>query len=136
MRTKSPEIGNGKTCHSRGEKMAHTENTLSSSLPPFIDLFSRYNSQNWWGACCHQILSHTLTHTSIKNKPSSTYSHPQHHLSIATITMPLEHVVTHEAFHEITYFICDNGNNWGEFCHSTSCPLTTRKTVKTPPLSN
>ena len=50
--------------------------------------------------------------------------------------MPLEHVITYEAFREITNFICDNGNDSGEFCHNTSHPLTTRNTVKTPPLSN
>jgi len=27
-------------------------------------------------------------------------------------------------------------DDWGEFCHNTSRPLTTRKTVKTPPPSN
>ena len=50
--------------------------------------------------------------------------------------MPLEHVLTYEAFRKITNFICDNGDNWGEFCHNTSCLSTTRKTVKTPPSSN
>jgi hypothetical protein len=50
--------------------------------------------------------------------------------------MPLEHIVSYEAFLEITNFICSNGNNWREFCHNTSYPSTTRKTVKTPPSSN
>ncbi len=50
--------------------------------------------------------------------------------------MPLEHVITYEAFCEITNFIRDNCDNWGEFCHNTSCPSTTRKTMKTLPLSN
>ena len=51
--------------------------------------------------------------------------------------MPLKQaVVTYEAFREITNFICDNGDDWGEFCHITSHPLTTRKTGKTPPPSN
>jgi len=50
--------------------------------------------------------------------------------------MPLEHVITYEAFREITNFIHDNGNDWGEFYHNTSCPSTTRKTVKTPQPSN
>jgi ribonucleotide reductase beta subunit family protein with ferritin-like domain len=51
--------------------------------------------------------------------------------------MPLKQaVVTYEAFREITNFIRNNGDDWGEFCHNTSCPSTTRKTVKTPPPSN
>jgi len=51
--------------------------------------------------------------------------------------VPLKHaVVTYEAFREITNFICDNGDDWGEFCHNTSHPSTTRKTVKTLPPSN
>jgi len=51
--------------------------------------------------------------------------------------MPLKQaVVTYEAFREITNFIRDNGDDWGEFCHNTSHPSTTRKTVKTPPPSN
>jgi hypothetical protein len=51
--------------------------------------------------------------------------------------MPLKQaVVAYEAFREITNFIRDNGNDWGEFCHNTSRPSTTRKTVKTPPPSN
>ena len=50
--------------------------------------------------------------------------------------MPLEHIVTYEAFREITNFIRDNGDDWGEFCHNTSCPSTTRKTMKNPPLSH
>ena len=51
--------------------------------------------------------------------------------------MPLKQaVVTYEAFREITNFIRDNGDDWGEFCHNTSHPLTTRKTEKTPPPSN
>ena len=51
--------------------------------------------------------------------------------------MPLKQaVVTYEAFREITNFIRDNGDDWGEFCHNTSRPSTTRKTVKTPPPSN
>ena len=64
-------------------------------------------------------------------------SHPQHHLLITIVTMPLKQaVVAYEAFREITNFIRDNGNDWGEFCHNTSRPSTTRKTVKTPPPSN
>jgi hypothetical protein len=50
--------------------------------------------------------------------------------------MPLEHVITYKAFREITNFIHDNGDDWGEFCYNTSRPSTTRKTVKTPPPSN
>ena len=51
--------------------------------------------------------------------------------------MPLKQaVVTYEAFREITNFIRDNGDDWGEFCHNTSHPSTTRKTKKTSPPSN
>ena len=51
--------------------------------------------------------------------------------------MPLKQaVVTYEAFREITNFIRDNGDDWGEFCHNTSHPSTTRKTAKTPSPSN
>jgi hypothetical protein len=42
----------------------------------------------------------------------------------------------YEAFREITNFIRNNGNDWGEFCHNTSHPSTTRKTIKTPSPSN
>jgi hypothetical protein len=45
--------------------------------------------------------------------------------------MPLKQaVVTYEAFREITNFIRNNGDDWGEFCHNTSHPSTTRKTGK------
>ena len=134
MRTKRPEIGKGETCHSLCKKMAHTENTLSSF--PHLLTFFPLQLSNWRGARRHQIPSHTHTHTSIKNKPSSTYSHPQHHLSITIATMPLEHVITHKAFREITNFIRNNGYDWGEFCHNTSRPSTTRKIMKTLPLSH
>ena len=50
--------------------------------------------------------------------------------------MTLEHVIAYKAFCEITNFIRDKGDDWGEFCHNTSRPSTTRKTVKTPPPSN
>jgi hypothetical protein len=109
---------------------------LFSFLPPFIAFFPVTTLKLVGSTLSPNPIPHTYTHTSIKSKPSSTYSHPQHHLSIAIVTMPLEHVVTYEAFCEITNFIRNNGNNWGKFCHNTSCPLTTRKTVKTPLLSN
>jgi len=84
-----------------------------------------------------KIPSHTHTHThSINTHPHQHTSHPQHHLSITIVAMPLKQaVVTYDAFREITNFIRDNGDDWGEFCHNTSHPLTTRKTVKTPPPS-
>ena len=50
--------------------------------------------------------------------------------------MPLEHVVTYQAFCEITNFIRENGDDWGEFCHYTAHHSTTRKTINTPPPSN
>jgi hypothetical protein len=45
------------------------------------------------------------------------------------------HVVTHQAFREITNFICDNGNDWDEFCNNAARPSTTKKAIK-PPLSS
>ena len=33
-------------------------------------------------------------------------------------TMPIEHPVTYQAFCEITNFICNNGDDWDEFCMS------------------
>ncbi len=71
----------------------------------------------------HQITipcSITSAHTHIIRQDTPTSIH---HRQI----MPLEHVVTYQAFREITNFICDNGDDWGEFCHNTSCPSTTRK---------
>ena len=51
--------------------------------------------------------------------------------------MPLNQaVVTYEAFCKITNFIRNKDDDWGDFCHNTSRPSTTRKTVKTPPPSN
>ncbi len=46
--------------------------------------------------------------------------------------MPLKHVVTYQAFCEITNFIRNNGDDWEEFCHNTTRALTTRKATKTP----
>jgi ribonucleoside-diphosphate reductase subunit M2 len=48
--------------------------------------------------------------------------------------MPLQHVVTFQAFQEITNFICNNGNDWDEFCTNTA--QLTRKAKKTPVVSN
>jgi len=71
---------------------------------------------------------HTHTHTHIhKNKPSSTYT--QHHLSITIVTMPLEHIITYQAFREITNFIRENGDNWGE---SSVTPLLTPRPQERP----
>ena len=71
-----------------------------------------------------KIPSHTHTHPhSINTHPHLHTSHPQHHLSITIVTMPLKQaVVTYEAFREITNFIRDNGDDWGEFCHNTLTP--------------
>jgi hypothetical protein len=43
--------------------------------------------------------------------------------------MPLKHTVTYQAFRRITTFICDNGNDWDEFCADTA--RSTTKTTKT-----
>jgi len=82
--------------------------------------------------------SHTHTPTLHKRTPSSTYkSSTTSPFNYYIVTMPLKQaVVTYEAFREITNFIRDNGDDWGEFCHNTSHPSTMRKTVKTPPPSN
>jgi len=50
--------------------------------------------------------------------------------------MPLEHVITYHAFYEITNFIRDNGDDWEDFCTTTTHPSTARKAVKHPPLSS
>ena len=63
-----------------------------------------------------------------QSSPTSPLNYYRHH-------MPLEHVITYEAFREITNFIRDNGDDWGEFCHNTSRPSTTRKTMNTLPPS-
>ena len=80
-------------------------------------------------------LKHTHTHI---HKKTNLYLHTvtQHHLSITIVTMPLKHVITHQAFRKITNYIRENGDDWGEFCHNTAHLSTTRKTVNTPPPSN
>jgi ribonucleoside-diphosphate reductase subunit M2 len=46
--------------------------------------------------------------------------------------MPIEHPVTYQAFCEITNFICDNGDDWDEFCMSTNTTRAVKKaTTKT-----
>jgi ribonucleotide reductase beta subunit family protein with ferritin-like domain len=45
--------------------------------------------------------------------------------------MPLKHVVMYQAFREITNFICDNGDDWDEFCTNTA--HSTTKATKTQP---
>jgi ribonucleoside-diphosphate reductase subunit M2 len=49
--------------------------------------------------------------------------------------MPLEHVVTYQAFREITSFIRGNGDDWDEFCNNDARPSTTEKAIKPPPSS-
>ena len=49
--------------------------------------------------------------------------------------MPLEHVVTYQAFREITNFIRDNGDDWDEFCNNAARPSTATKAIKPPPSS-
>jgi hypothetical protein len=45
--------------------------------------------------------------------------------------MPLQHAVTFQAFHKITNFICNNGDDWDKFCSSTT--RLARKIEKAPP---
>jgi len=49
--------------------------------------------------------------------------------------MPLKHIVTYQAFREITNFIRDNGDDWDEFCNNAARPSTTKKAIKPPPSS-
>jgi hypothetical protein len=88
----------------------------------------------------------TCTHQDSPNK-NSTPSHPPHTQnnitstqtkpsippspSTSSSTMLLNHVITHQAFHEITNFIRDNGNNWDKFCSNTT--RSVRKAKKPPP---
>jgi len=46
--------------------------------------------------------------------------------------MLLEHVVTYQAFREITNIIRDNGDDWDEFCNNATRPSTTKKAIKPP----
>jgi ribonucleoside-diphosphate reductase subunit M2 len=48
--------------------------------------------------------------------------------------MPLQHVVTFQAFQEITNFIRNNDDDWEEFYTNTA--RSTRKAKKTPVVSN
>jgi ribonucleotide reductase beta subunit family protein with ferritin-like domain len=48
--------------------------------------------------------------------------------------MPLPHVVTYQAFHEITNFIRNNGDDWDEFCTNTT-RATRRPTTLVSPLN-
>ena len=49
--------------------------------------------------------------------------------------MPLQHVVTYQAFREITNFIRDNGYDWDEFCNNAAHPSTMKIAIKPPPSS-
>ncbi len=49
--------------------------------------------------------------------------------------MPLQHIVTYQAFCEITNFIPDNSDDWNEFC-TTSTTYNTRNLRLPPLLSN
>ena len=46
--------------------------------------------------------------------------------------LPSKHAVTHQTFYEITNFIRDNGDDWEEYCNTTSQPSIT-PTKKTLP---
>jgi hypothetical protein len=51
-----------------------------------------------------------------------------------TLLTPPVHAVTYQAFREITNFICNNGDNWGEFCANST--RATRKTKPPPSLQH
>ena len=53
------------------------------------------------------------------------------YINSSSSIMPLEHVVTYQAFRKITNFIHDNGNDWDEFCTNTA--RSTTKATKTQP---
>jgi hypothetical protein len=47
--------------------------------------------------------------------------------------LPREYAITHQTFCQITNFIRDNGDDWEEFCNTTTHPSTTVKTKKALP---
>ena len=47
--------------------------------------------------------------------------------------MPLEHVVTYQAFRKITNIIRENGDDWNEFCNNATHPSNMKKAIKPPP---
>ena len=49
--------------------------------------------------------------------------------------MPLELVITDQAFRVITNFIRENGDDWDKFCNNVTCPSTMKKAIKPPPSS-
>jgi hypothetical protein len=66
----------------------------------------------------HKQLPHT----------TSRYTMPPH-------SMPLHRPITSHAFREITNFICDNGDDWDEFCTNTNTARALKKattTTRTP----
>ena len=42
-------------------------------------------------------------------------------------SMPIERPITYQTFHEITNFICDNGDNCDEFCTITNTARAIKK---------
>jgi hypothetical protein len=60
--------------------------------------------------------------------------HHQSNITIKTtiVIIPLEHVISYQAFCKITNFIHDNGDHWEGFCTNTKHPSTTRKAKKPP----
>jgi hypothetical protein len=47
--------------------------------------------------------------------------------------MPIQHVVTYQAFCEITNFICNNSDDWDKFCTNTAHATWKAKKAPTPP---
>jgi hypothetical protein len=64
----------------------------------------------------------TCTHTHIIHKKYTYINSP------SSIT-PLKHVVMYQAFRKINDFICDNGDDWDEFCRNAVRPSTTKKAI-------
>jgi hypothetical protein len=83
----------------------------------------------------NNTLSHTLpTMCTTLPPPSLIVNHHPLFPKSPTSKMPLQHVVTFQAFQEITNFIRNNGGDWDEFCTITA--RSTRKAKKTPVVSN
>ena len=49
--------------------------------------------------------------------------------------MPLQHVITYQAFHKITNFLRNNGDDWDEFCTNTA-HAAQKPATPAPPLNS
>lgn len=72
---------------------------------------------------------HALSRTHTQNH--NTFISVIHIKSSSSLSCRSSTSIRTKAFHKITNFIRKNGNNWEEFCNSTTLPWTTRNAVKT-----